>query len=55
MGKLQRRSEWAPKGSNSEAPEKAKRIPEKESMGIFTPKYDPSGHQKEINSEVPEG
>ena len=30
-------------------------IPEKESPGIFTPKYDPDRHQKEINSKVPEG
>ena len=35
--------------------QKQRGIPEKESPGIFTPKYDPSWRQKEINSEVPEG
>ena len=30
-------------------------IPEKEPLGVFTPKYDPSWRQKEINYEVPEG
>ena len=30
-------------------------IPEKESLGIITPKYNLSWRQKEINSEVPEG
>ena len=34
---------------------KHKGIHKRESPGIFTPKYDPSKHQKEINSEVPEG
>ena len=34
---------------------KQRGIPEKESPGIFTPKYDPSGNEKEINSKVPEG
>ena len=34
---------------------KQRGIPEKESLGIFTTKYNPSGHQKEINSEVREG
>ena len=35
---------------NSEVPAKAKRNPGRESPLSFTPKYDPSGHQKEINS-----
>ena len=30
-------------------------IPEKESLGILTPNYNPIWRQKEINSEVPEG
>ena len=34
---------------------KRRGIPEKESPGIFTPKYNPSWRQKEINSKVPEG
>ena len=34
---------------------KRRGILEKESPGIFTPKYDPSWRQKEINYEVPEG
>ena len=34
---------------------KRRGIPDKESPGIFSPKYDPSWRQKEINSEVPEG
>ena len=37
-------------GSNSEVPVKAKRNTQRESPLVFTPKYDPSGHQKEINS-----
>ena len=39
-----------PSGSNSNVPAKAKRNPQRESTLSFTPKYDPSGHQKEINS-----
>ena len=39
-----------PSGSNSELPAKAKRNPRRESPLSFTPKYNPSGHQKEINS-----
>ena len=35
--------------------QKQRGIPEKESPGIFTPKYDPRWRQKEINSEVPAG
>ena len=35
--------------------QKRRGIPDKESLGIFTPKYDPSGREKEINFEVPEG
>ena len=35
--------------------QKQRGIPERESPGIFNPKYDPSGHQKEINSKFPEG
>ena len=34
---------------------KQRGIPEKESLGIFIPKWDPSWRQKEINYEVPEG
>ena len=34
---------------------KRRGIPKNESPEIFTPKYDPSWLQKEINSEVPEG
>ena len=34
---------------------KRRGIPKKEYLGIITPKYDLSGRQKEIISEVPEG
>ena len=39
-----------PSGSNSKVPAQAKRNPRRESPLSFTPKYEPSGHQKEINS-----
>ena len=39
-----------PSGSNSEIPVKAKGDPQRESPLSFKPKYDPSGHKKEINS-----
>ena len=39
-----------PSGSNSEVPAKAKRNPRREPPLSFTPKYNPGGHQKEINS-----
>ena len=46
---------WRQKALIPRHQRKRRGIPEKESPGIFTPKYDPSWRQKEINSEVPEG
>ena len=37
-------------GSNCEVRAEPKRNPRRESPLIFTPKYNPSGHQKEMNS-----
>ena len=46
----QENSNEDPGGSNSEAPAKAKMNPQKGIYFGLTPKYDPSGHQKEINA-----
>ena len=57
--RLQENSNEDPSGHQKEViprhQRKQRGIPERESLGIFNPKYDLSGRQKEINSELPEG
>ena len=46
-------SDKNPSGSKTAVPEKQRGIPESNPYLSFTPKYDQSGRQKEINSSVP--
>ena len=54
-GKFQRRSELAPKGINSEVPEKSKRNPREEISGDFHSQGISELAPKGSNSEVPVG